>query len=313
MLRRFACQGPKITAVTFVAVILIIACVHSPGAPWPASAVGQTKSGLLTRRADFGLLSSSAKGYSQTLPFENVVVVVTSVAHWTERRQRIRTQFPRNVKLIKEPSQSVVLRFAIGTQNLTAEFADVVDKEQQRHSDILLLDCPDMDQELTDAAYWNLDAGPSATTSKVLLSIRWAVHNFQFEYFFRLGDDSYLRIDVFTAMLAERFFPSRNAVVGRINTAEVYGLTQNYASGAGYALTFDVCTFIASNTNSLSRTAPEDCVVARWLFALGAKFVDSPLWREMGAQERCDPDMLLAHRLPADAWSRIADDGTVEC
>lgn len=71
--------------------------------------------------------------------------------------------------------------------------------------------------------------------------------------------------------------------------------------------------FVAADTGTLSRTAPEDCVVARRLFAIGAKFVDSPFWREMGIPEKCDRDMMLAHRLPAEARASIAEAGNVEC
>ena len=306
-----------LTAILACLLFIIVYAVYmSDTVRWSAAAQEEARhprTGQLKLNLNPELLDMNLKAVNKFLPFVNVVVVATSAAQWTERRERIRKQFPRNVKLIKDPLQSVVLKFAVGFQKMANHAYEAVAMEQQQHSDILWLDCLDLDEELTDAANWSLEAGPSATTSKVLLSIQWAVRNFEFEYFFRLGDDSYLRIDMFMSLLASRQLPFRNAVVGRINTAEVFGMMQSYASGAGYALTFDVCEFVASNTAALSRTAPEDCVVARWLFAIGANFVDSPLWREMGIPERCDPEMMLAHRLPAEAWSVIAEDGNVEC
>ena len=56
-----------------------------------------------------------------------------------------------------------------------------------------LVQCLDMDDELNNHANWHVDAGPSATTQKVLLGMEWAVRRFDFDYFMKLGDDSYFR------------------------------------------------------------------------------------------------------------------------
>ena len=93
----------------------------------------------------------------------------------------------------------------------------------------------------------------------------------------------------------------------------VFGMQQLYARGMGYGLTHDVCMFIASNQAYLLNTAPEDCVVARWLFALGANFVDSPRWREIHMGDTYDPNMVLAHKLPAEIWGNISIAGTGVC
>ena len=275
------------------------------GANEPASNLG-------TRQYE-RLLSLNASSTEPKLPFVSVLVVVTSAASWVDRRDRIRQQFPRNTRLIADPSQSTILKFVIGTQGVNSDDLSAARQEQMEHSDVLLFDCLDLDTDLTDANHWSLDASPSATTSKVLLSVEWAVRHFKFEYYFRLGDDSYLRIDKFLLLLSSRAIPALNAVVGRIQSTELFGMTQMYPSGAGYALTYDVCAFIASNTGVLLKTAPEDCVVARWLFAIGANFVNVPLWRELGIPESCDHEMILVHRLPAELWNTIATDGTVDC
>ena len=46
---------------------------------------------------------------------------------------------------------------------------------------------------LNDHGSWHVEAGASATTQKVLLGMQWAVRRFDFDYFMRLGDDSYFR------------------------------------------------------------------------------------------------------------------------
>ena len=266
-----------------------------------------------TSHINHGWSAESSRSHSQ-LPFVPVVVVVTSAASWLDRRERIRTQFPRNIQLVSSlEEQSAVLRFAIGTQGISTEVLAKMHAEAGNFSDVLFLDCLDEDDELKHPHLWRQDGGPSSTTNKVMLSVQWAVRHFEFEYFFRLGDDSYFRVDKFLAMLSNKEIPSRNAVVGHIMTDRVYGMEQIYPQGMGYGLTHDVCIFIASNTAVLLNTAPEDCVVARWMFAIGAKFVDSPLWRDIHMGDECHNDMVLAHKLPSELWTTIADNGTVTC
>lgn len=56
-----------------------------------------------------------------------------------------------------------------------------------------LVQCLDLDDELNTHSNWHVEAGPSATTQKVLLGMQWAVRRFDFDYFMKLGDDSYFR------------------------------------------------------------------------------------------------------------------------
>lgn len=261
----------------------------------------------------FAAISKCQSCNHSEVPFCSVVIVVTSAAPWSDRRDRIRAQFPKNVQLIEDAKRTVILKFAIGTQGQSAVILSSAQSEAKKHRDILLLPCLDMDDSLNNIANWHLAAGPSATTSKVMLSIQWAVQNYKFDYFFRLGDDSYFRVDRFMAMLNEKSFPDQHAVIGRIMSGYVFDMQQTYPQGAGYAITYDVCTFIAVNTAYLMDTAPEDCVVARWLFAVGATFVHSSLWRDMGLGESCEHNMVLAHKLPAAQWANISADGTVTC
>lgn len=247
------------------------------------------------------------------MPFVRVVVVVTSAAGWVDRRERIRKQFPRNMELIPDNGEvSVLLKFAIGRVGVSNDTLQAIQMEAFAYSDVLFLDCPDEDDELKHPHLWRRDAGVSSTTCKVMLSVQWAVRRFDFEYFFRLGDDSYFRVDKFVAMIG-RELPATNAVVGHIMTDTVFGMQQLYPQGMGYGVTYDACKFVASNTDVLLKTAPEDCVVARWLFAVGAEFIDSPRWIDIDMGDNCHSDMVLAHKLPSELWTAIADDGTVAC
>ncbi len=90
-----------------------------------------------------------------------------------------------------------MLKFALGTKDVSNDSISAGEKEAKEFQDILFLDCMDVDNELQQWRKWRFDAGSSSTTSKVMLSAQWAVRHYTFDYFFRLGDDSYLRIDVF--------------------------------------------------------------------------------------------------------------------
>ena len=249
---------------------------------------------------------------SARLKFVNVVVVAPSAADWVDRRRLIRKQFPRNLELMNATS-SAVLKFAVGIYNMSTESKEILEAEQRQHKDMLFLDCIDKDDDLNWQWNWRLDGNVSATTSKVMLTIGWAVQNFKFDYFFRLGDDSYFRIDKFVELIETGQIPKDKAVVGQILQTEILSMNQPYPQGMGYGLTYDVCAFVAAAMPWLLDTAPEDGVVARWLFAVGAAFVNLTTFRSIVDGEPCSDDMILAHKLPEDRWRKISETGTVDC
>ena len=201
--------------------------------------------------------------FDSELPFVNLVVVVTSPHAWLDRRTLIRDQWPRNLKLLTG-NHTAVLKFAIGRQGLDAGAIVEAHSEHDTYHDLLFLDCKDLDDTLLFDSNWGIEAGPSSTTMKVKLSIVWAVEQFRFDYFFRLGDDSYFRVDKFFDV--SRSFPLQNALIGKVMKAPILGMDQEYVQGMGYAITYDICVFIKSATPWLLVSAPEDGVVARWMF-----------------------------------------------
>ena len=207
--------------------------------------------------------------------------------------------------------QSAILKFAIGTQELDVEELHLIQEEGRKHGDLLLLDCVDSDDELTEAGEWFLNTASTAISSKVLLSIKWSAQNFEFDYWFRLSD-SYFRIDMFLQMLLAGLIPGKKAVIGRILSAQVFDMQQVYPSSVGYGLTSDICAFVSANTDVLLKNAPEGYVVSRWLYAVGAKFVDIANWIKADSSG-CSPDTLLATGLSEASWSAIHDNGTLPC
>ena len=157
------------------------------------------------------------------LPHNNIVVVVTSPLQWLHRRELIRRQFSRNMQLISS-NHTVVLRFAVGTVDLETSVLTEANREQDKKHDLLFLQCLDIDTALLGDAHWGVDAGPSATTQKVLLPVEWAVKSYTFDFFMRLGDDSYFRVDRFISLW--NTFPKKNTVIGKIMKAPILGMEQ---------------------------------------------------------------------------------------
>ena len=98
-----------------------------------------------------------------------------------------------------------------------------------------------------------------------------------------------------------------------ISQGNILGTLHDYPEGMGFGLTYEVCEYISAAAPWLLDTAPEDGVVAKWLFAIGTTFVHSTAWHPMDIGEPCDPDMILGHRLSAEQWASVNSKGIIEC
>lgn len=242
----------------------------------------------------------------------NVVIVAPSAAAWDDRRTKVREQLGKNMQLLSS-NQSAIFKFALGTADLTPHLEISTRAEQATFSDMLFFNCIDKDEALNFEVNWNIHAGPSSTTCKVKASVLWAVKHYQFQYFFRLGDDSYLRIDRFMSLLGQKELPTGKAVIGMISQGNILGTLHDYPEGMGFGLTYEVCEYIVAAAPWLLDTAPEDGVIAKWLFAIGTQFVHSTAWHPMDIGEPCDPDMILGHRLSNEQWASVNSKGIIDC
>lgn len=103
--------------------------------------------GFFFRNGDETIARGNASGSSRVhvrskfftsgqLPFVPVVVVATSAFGWADRRARIRTQFPKNMKLLPQKgSAAAILKFAIGTQGLANDQLKQARAEAAQFSD----------------------------------------------------------------------------------------------------------------------------------------------------------------------------------
>lgn len=135
---------------------------------------------------------------------------------------------------------SAMLKLAIGTTEVASTLYNDTRAEDAKFSDVIFFDCIGADDALHWHRNWKLDAGTSSTTCKVMNSIQWAVKRFDFQYCLRLGDDSYLRIDKFLNMLAQKELPTGKAVIGQILKAVIIGM------GSGICPRHGVCHHASS-------------------------------------------------------------------
>ena len=181
---------------------------------------------------------------------------------------------------------------------------------------------PGMDLDQSEMSYNET----SATTVKVLDGIQWAIHNYMFEFFARVGDDAYFRPDEFVRQFLAGDIPQVNSVIGAFSIWSYdvgqpgQGLknTNTYPYGMGYLLTYDVAAWIATSASMLARGYPEDGVVGAWLAGTNVHYINSDHFHdgrpEYGLYKRCTSKDLLVHHMESEAdWQKINNDGVMEC
>ena len=275
------------------------------------------------RREDHRYLPKRLGGITKETVF--MVAIVTSPGTRPDRRSW--QQWARNVALLQEPisgaaaAPAIVMKFAVGGGDVTADTMAMLSAEEAQHGDILILDSvADLDDDNTINS-WHTT---SATTEKVLYAIQWAARNYHFQYFARLGDDSYFRPDEFFRAASAGQFPATMAVIGRFLGPYGYATAvgQNsvmFPAGMGFVLTFDVAAWISTSAGMLTAGFPEDVVVGSWLAGTKVVYINE-VERfhdgDIGAStyRPCsDRDILIHHmRLEAD-WQRIDASGVMQC
>jgi hypothetical protein len=211
-------KGLYLTTVAVLLVLLLLG-VHSQGKPCDCSKGGSSRDGstpyIVTPRVTAPDSSQAAAPAVQQTPTPappaipappakkdaSIIVVVTTKASSRDRRSWLRKQFKRNVELLRQKNSAaadtVVFKFALGSIGLSDEHRNWTQTEQKEHGDLLMLDIID-----TNTPDPPPDGVETATALKVVHSAIWAVDNYNFPWFVRLGDDSYFRVDHFLLNVA---------------------------------------------------------------------------------------------------------------
>ena len=254
----------------------------------------------------------------------HIMMLVPSIASSTDRRNSLRKRFAQDLNQIKarggqqSPLRVAVLKFVIGGPHVDLE----------NEEDLLFVECADSDS----GDQWGLpsfeEAGFSATTQKVILSTRWAVAHYDFDYLARIGDDAYFRLHVFYQMVfvdTTPAFPREQAYIGYVQRSTKDDLKRvhgewahhvGFVNGGGWIITADAAHFIASNYQTLKDAWPEDVVVAMWFLGTKVNTVHSDLflpWRP--PNDPCDMrnNTLLMHYMRDEHWNSLTDEGMLPC
>jgi len=189
-----------------------------------------------------------------------LLVIALSSPDGKTRRDTIRqTWYSESQK-----HQDVLLKFVIGTMNMGEAKLTEIDKENEEHKDLLLLD--------------NLIDSFANLTRKVLYSYIWAHSEVKFSYLLKCDDDTFVVLETLLDELRGRmssrmyywgFFDGR-ASVKRAGKYQEFGwyLCDKYlpyALGGGYILSADLVKLIALNSGHLKLYVNEDVSVGAWL------------------------------------------------
>ena len=160
--------------------------------------------------------------------------------------------------------------FVIGSKNLPRDLQNQLDKEQERHQDLLVF--PDFED-----SYQRL-------TEKLALMLEWTHQNIDFKYVLKADDDTYARLDVITKEL-ENDREKRDATnlywgffygKGRVKKSGPWKETNwklcdyylPYARGGGYVLSRNLVAFVAANWRQFQVYNSEDVSLGTWLAPL---------------------------------------------
>ena len=273
-----------------------------------------------------------------------VFVSVPNVASGTERRFPLRKQWHKSLVLMEErmrrmeaasasstssftisasssarshpkPLPRTALRFVVGTDNMEQTQLDLIKQEAVTHNDILLIDAPDEDHSEPKHR--------SATTLKVMHSMRYAANNFVFEYFARVGDDAYFRVDYFAELvLLQKVYPQKNAYIGykfANHVVPASDSTHSFIVGMGFFVSRDLATYVCKSYPYLLDGFPEDAIVGSWFVGTNAQVIHEPRFHDIDhittvAYARCSNESLLLHHMwRQENWDAIDEKGLLEC
>ena len=192
---------------------------------------------------------------------------------------------------------------------------DLIKQEAITQKDILLIDAPDEDH--------GEPKHRSATTLKVMHSMRYAANNFVFEYFARVGDDAYFRVDFFAELvLLQKVYPQKNAYIGykfANHVVPASDSTHSFIVGMGFFVSRDLATYVCKSYPYLLDGFPEDAIVGSWFVGTNAQVIHEPRFHDIDhittvAYARCSNESLLLHHMwRQENWDAIDEKGLLEC
>lgn len=266
----------------------------------------------------------AATSLPPSLPFVDLVIVVTNPWAWSSRRRNVFTAFKATQARTRFTAKLI---FVMGADRRPAALSPS-DAELFAHPDVAFVSaaaCADLDGIWPTAT----DGGAfppvnSSTTCKVLEGVAAAVERYRFRYLARVGDDSYLRWDRLLAAVLPPL-PEAGLLMGRFNSnqgvfshlVEVFGRGKflPYATGQGYVMTPDVAAYLRAGYRAeprLTTAGPEDAAVGLHLAPLALLNYHNEDFHDP-YHRACDEQSLLVHYMSKAMWASIDEEGVVYC
>lgn len=237
------------------------------------------------------------------LPQANLVIGIMSAPGNFEQRSAARSSWvqlqsltdPHLNDLTTEEKQKLVIRFVIGTPK-DASLEPLIAKESATYHDIIRV--PVVED------YFQL-------TLKTLEFFKWADSTYQMQWVFKCDDDSFVRVDKLLRDLQHRTSSSLymgkmwtgTPVDRRIDSFTPFSQYNTFAAGAGYAVSWDLISYIVRHASELHMYPAEDVAVGMWLAPLKMEVVDHPHFHSY--QEGCDKDMIVQNPAPPKVMREV--------
>ncbi|KAK7485792.1 hypothetical protein BaRGS_00022973 [Batillaria attramentaria] len=227
----------------------------------------------------------------------NLIVMVISGPKNQHQRDTIRETW------LSGAPNSVLVKFVIGTKNLSPEVKDSVDREQFLHSDLLLLD--------------DIEESYHSLTNKLMMGLQWADQTVDYKYLLKVDDDSFVRLDELLKELKQKprerlywgFFNGRAHVKKAGKWAEKDWFLCDrylpYALGGGYVLSSDLVHYVSSNSQYLQHFNSEDVSLGAWLGPLQIERVHDERFDTEFVSRGCRNSYLITHKQDAMAMQKL--------
>ena len=189
--------------------------------------------------------------------------------------------------------------FVIGTKNIPRHSLGDLNRENQKHKDLLLI------RELEDS-YDNLSL-------KLLHMVTWAYDNIDFKFLFKADDDTFARIDqVFDALQDEvydkylywGYFYGKGSVKKTGQWAEHdWFLCEHYlpnARGGGYVISKELAGYVSRNSALLQTYKSEDITMGTWMAPLKINRLHDIRFDTEFESRGCHNSWLVTHKQTED-------------
>ena len=223
---------------------------------------------------------------NNTKQYRLVIVVMSSPLHFRNRR------IIRQTWALNKPNNTLVY-FAIGTEHMSRNVLMVLTKEKTDYGDLLLL------KDFKESYY--------SLTQKLLLVMKWVNDQSLTDYFMKVDEDTFVRIDEVLKALNSKpkeslywgFFSGAAPVLTEGKWAEHnYFLCDNYlpyAVGGGYVLSFDLVQYVAENSHRFLVFKNEDVALGTWLAPLNISRVHDPNFNTQWISRGCYNSYIVSH------------------